>query len=167
MPSSAFGPSEIHQALGMYFDATGIREEVFENGGDKQSLGRTSMNGTIRNRLFELAEEDYRKFSSSLIPGEDKLLGVRLPHLRELAKEIVRGDWREYLNNAQDEYYEEIMLQGLVIGYAKAPPEEILKYIACFIPKISNWGVCDSFCTGLKLAKKAPLKWSGILSSHT
>lgn len=121
------------------------------------------MNEAIRNRLFELAEEEYRKFSSSLIPGEDKLLGVRLPHLRELAKEIAKGDWREYLSNAQDEYYEEIMLQGLVIGYAKAPPEEILKYIVCFIPKISNWGVCDSFCTGLKLAKKHPeMVWDFI-----
>jgi 3-methyladenine DNA glycosylase AlkD len=121
------------------------------------------MNQTIRERLVDLAEEDYRKFSSSLIPGEDKLLGVRLPHLRELAKEIAKGDWREYLNNAQDEYYEEIMLQGLVIGYAKASPEEILKYTALFIPKIRNWGVCDSFCTGLKLAKKQPeMVWDFI-----
>jgi 3-methyladenine DNA glycosylase AlkD len=121
------------------------------------------MNQTIRERLVDLAEEDYRKFSSSLIPGEDKLLGVRLPHLRELAKEIAKGDWREYLNNAQDEYYEEIMLQGLVIGYAKASPEELLKYTALFIPKIRNWGVCDSFCTGLKLAKKHPeIVWDFI-----
>ncbi len=121
------------------------------------------MNQTIRERLNALAEEDYRKFSSSLIPGEDKLLGVRLPHLRELAKEIAKGDWREYLDNAQNEYYEEIMLQGLVIGYAKASPEEILKYTALFIPKIRNWGVCDSFCTGLKLAKKHPeMVWDFI-----
>jgi 3-methyladenine DNA glycosylase AlkD len=121
------------------------------------------MNLIIQERLVDLAEEDYRKFSSSLIPGEDKLLGVRLPHLRDLAKEIAKGDWREYLNNAQDEYYEEIMLQGLVIGYAKASPEEILKYTALFIPKIRNWGVCDSFCTGLKLAKKQPeMVWDFI-----
>lgn len=121
------------------------------------------MNQRIRERLFDLAEEDYRKFSSGLIPGEDKLLGVRLPHLRELAKEIARGEWREYLNNAQDEYYEEIMLQGLVIGYAKASPEEILRYTGRFVPKIKNWGVCDSFCTGLKLSKKHPeMVWDFI-----
>ena len=53
------------------------------------------------------------------------------------------------------------MLQGLVIGYAKASPEEILEHIARFIPKINNWGVCDSFCTGLKLSKKHPaLVWN-------
>ncbi len=114
------------------------------------------MNQTIRERIFDRAEEEYKKFQSKLIPGEDRLLGVRLPFLRELAKEIAKEDWREYLNTAEDEYYEEIMLQGLVIGYAKASPEEILQYTARFVPKITNWGVCDSFCTGLKLAKKHP-----------
>ncbi len=122
------------------------------------------MNQTIRERIFDRAEEEYKKFQSGLIPGEDRILGVRLPYLRELAKEISKEDWREYLHNAQCEYYEEVMLQGLVIGYAKAPPEEILEYTAQFVPKITNWGVCDSFCTGLKLAKKHPqLVWDFIL----
>lgn len=121
------------------------------------------MKEIIRERLFRLAEEDYKKFSSSLIPGEDKILGVRLPYLRELAKEIAKGEWREYLATAQDEYYEDIMLQGLVIGYVKTSPEEILSYTERFVPKIRNWGVCDSFCTGLKLSKKYPeLVWDFI-----
>lgn len=121
------------------------------------------MKQTIRERIFDRAEEEYKKFQSSLIPGEDRILGVRLPYLRELAKEVSKEDWREYLNNAQGEYYEEVMLQGLVIGYAKAAPEEILEHTAQFIPKITNWGVCDSFCTGLKLAKKHPqLVWDFI-----
>ncbi len=115
------------------------------------------MNQNIRSRLFELADEEYRKFNSSLVPGENRMmLGVRLPYLRDLAKEIAKGDWQHYLDHAKEEYYEEVMLQGLVIGYAKAPPDEILEYTARFIPKINNWAVCDSFCTGLKLAKKQP-----------
>jgi 3-methyladenine DNA glycosylase AlkD len=121
------------------------------------------MNQIIREKIFALADEEYRKFQSGLIPGEERLLGVRLPDLRGLAKEIAGGDWREYLNDAQSEYFEEVMLQGLVIGYVKAAPEEILKYAAQFIPRITNWAVCDSFCTGLKLAKKHPqLVWDFI-----
>lgn len=114
------------------------------------------INQTVREKIESLADEKYRKFHSGLVPGEERILGVRMPKLRELAKEIARGDWREYLSGALDEYYEETMLQGLVIGYAKAAPEETLEYTARFIPKITNWGVCDSFCTGLKLAKKQP-----------
>jgi 3-methyladenine DNA glycosylase AlkD len=45
------------------------------------------------------------------------------------------------------------MLQGMVIGYAKADVEETLRYVADFVPKIDNWSVCDSFCSGLKFAK--------------
>lgn len=123
----------------------------------------TAMKQTIRERIFNRAEEEYKKFQSKLIPGEDRIIGVRMPYLRELAKEIAKEDWREYLNTAEDEYYEDIMLQGLVIGYAKASPEEILQYTTRFVPKITNWGVCDSFCTGLKLAKKHPqMVWDFI-----
>lgn len=32
--------------------------------------------------------------------------------LRKLAKKIIRGDWRAYLASAQDQSFEEIMLQG-------------------------------------------------------
>lgn len=121
------------------------------------------MNQTIRQRIFDRAEEDYKKFQSGPIPGEDRMLGVRLPHLRELAKEIAKEDWRGYLKTAQSDYYEEILLQGLVIGYGKAEPEETLRYATEFIPKITNWAICDSFCTGLKTAKKNPkLVWDFI-----
>lgn len=105
---------------------------------------------TIKEQLLGLADEDYRKFSAGLIPNIDNVLGIRLPVLRKLAKSLARGDWRSYLVQADSEYFEEIMLQGMVIGYAKSDVEERLRYIEGFVPKIDNWSVCDSFCTGLK-----------------
>lgn len=103
---------------------------------------------------MELAEEDYRRFASSLIPNIDNVLGVRLPALRKLATGIVKGDWRSYLASAADDYFEETMLQGMVIGYAKsADVEELLQCVADFVPKINNWSVCDSFCLGLKFTR--------------
>ncbi|MBU5299487.1 DNA alkylation repair protein [Clostridium sporogenes] len=111
------------------------------------------MNKTIREQIFELADEKYQKFSSSLLPNIDNILGVRLPQLRKLAKAIAKDDWREFMANYDSKYFEEIMLQGLVLGYAKADIEEILQYVADFVPKIDNWSVCDSFCAGLKFTK--------------
>ncbi|MBP2656681.1 MAG: alkylation repair enzyme [Firmicutes bacterium] len=108
------------------------------------------MEKTIRERLFVLAEEDYQKFSAALIPNIANVIGVRLPLLRKIAKEIVKGDWRQFMAVPESEYFEEIMLQGMVLGYAEAEVEERLSYIAAFIPRIDNWSVCDSFCTGLK-----------------
>lgn len=112
------------------------------------------MDKTMKEHLLELAEEDYRIFSSKLLPNTKHILGVRLPLLRKIAKQIVKEDWRTYLNTSSCEYYEEIMLQGMVIGYAKADIEEILAYVTEFVPKIDNWSVCDSFCTGLKITKE-------------
>lgn len=111
------------------------------------------MKHTIRKQIFELIDTDYQKFSAALIPNINNVLGVRLPELRKIAKKIAKGDWRTYLETAEDEYFEEIMLQGMVIGYVKTDIEEILSYVAAFVPKIDNWSVCDSFCTGLKFTK--------------
>ncbi|GGH23680.1 DNA alkylation repair protein [Paenibacillus segetis] len=111
------------------------------------------MEQTIRELIMELAEEDYQKFSASLIPNINNVLGVRIPLLRNLAKQIVKGDWRTYLEHADQDYFEEVMLQGIVIGYIKADIEEILQYVRDFVPKIDNWSVCDSFCVGLKFVK--------------
>lgn len=58
------------------------------------------------------------------------------------------------MEHAESDYFEEVMLQGMVLGYVKADLEEILHYIKDFIPKIDNWSVCDSFCTGLKFTLK-------------
>ncbi|WP_167957054.1 DNA alkylation repair protein [Anaerosporobacter faecicola] len=111
-------------------------------------------NQEIKEQLAELAEEKFRKFTSRLLPGGEPILGVRLPKLRSIAKQIAKGDYQTYLTVALDDSYEEIMLQGMVIGYVKAPIDEILQMIKNFLSKIDNWSVCDSFCSGLKIARE-------------
>lgn len=108
----------------------------------------------IRNKLFSLADQEYKKFHSSLCPGTNNIIGVRVPVLRDVAREIVKGDWITYLKTAENEYYEEIMLQGMVIGLAKMDLQDRLEYIKSFVPKIDNWAVCDVTCAGLKFTKK-------------
>ncbi len=113
-------------------------------------------NRRIRAELEALAEEEYGKFSSALVPGEENMLGVRLPKLRELAKKLAKEDWKDYLEHAKDDSMEETLLQGMTIGYVKASFLEINPYLDAFVPKINNWSVCDSSCTTLKIAKKEP-----------
>ncbi|HIW73958.1 MAG TPA: DNA alkylation repair protein [Firmicutes bacterium] len=109
----------------------------------------------VRAWLAAHAEEPFRRFSASLLPGTENLLGVRLPLLRRLAAEIAKGDWRGYLSAAadvQDPAFEETMLRGMVIGCAPMPMGERLAHTAAFVPAIDNWSVCDSFCAGWKAA---------------
>ncbi|MFC3799609.1 DNA alkylation repair protein [Cohnella sp. GCM10012308] len=108
---------------------------------------------SVREQLEALAEPGYQKFASSLIPNIDNLIGVRLPALRRIALAAARDDWRAWLEAAGNDVFEEIMLQAMIIGYAGMEPEERLRYIADFVPKIDNWSVCDRFCLGLKFAR--------------
>lgn len=108
------------------------------------------INDRIKDWLFLHTEEDYRKFSASLLPGTDGVLGVRLPMLRKLAKKLARGEWQEYLAGAADDSMEEIMLQGMTLGYVKASFAEKKPYLDVFVEKIDNWSVCDSTCSGMK-----------------
>lgn len=112
------------------------------------------MNYHIKETLLELAEPEYQLFTAKLLPGIPNILGIRLPKLRAIAKQLAKDNWKEYLAHATQDSFEEVMLQGMVIGYAKAELEEIVPYIINFIPKINNWSVCDSFCNTLKITNR-------------
>lgn len=110
-------------------------------------------------QLESLADEKYSKFHSNLVPGvqeEKKVLGISVPKLRAVAKELVKNcdDIDGYLLYSTDRYYEELMLKGIVIGYVKCPWEKRLEYIKVFVPQISDWAVCDIFCGGIKPQKE-------------
>lgn len=121
------------------------------------------MINTIKQTLLDLVEPSYQEFTSKLLPGIDNILGVRLPVLRNLAKDISKDNPIAYLNVATNDSFEEIMLQGMVIGYLK-DIDLICNQIEAFLPKINNWSVCDSFCAGLKITKKKPKEmWEFIL----
>lgn len=106
----------------------------------------------IKERLLKEADETYKNFNQKLIPNINNILGVRVPILRKISKEIYKNNWQEFLK-LQPEYFEEKMLQAMVIGLVKDESLLILKYIDSFIPQIDNWAVCDCFCSSLKFAK--------------
>lgn len=124
------------------------------------------MNREIREQITKLAEPEYQEFSSKLLPGVSNILGVRLPNLRKIAKQIAKEDWRTYLKKASDASYEEIMLQGMVIGYINTNLDELIPYIIEFVPKIDNWSVCDSFCSSLKITKNDPERMWELLKTY-
>ena len=122
------------------------------------------MREKIKQDLYNLADKKYQKFHSSLCPGINNFIGIRVPVLRKYAKELIKEySISEILNDIDDELYEEIMLQAMVIGLSKDGFEEKKGYIEEFIPKIDNWAICDVFCAGLKPKKnELSLVWKFI-----
>ena len=107
----------------------------------------------VRKELFSLCDDKYKKFATSLIPNCENLMGVRIPQIRKIAKEIVKANPIDFLDNADDIYFEETMLKALIIGNMNEDIEIILEQIALFVPKITNWSLCDSFCNELKIVR--------------
>lgn len=123
-------------------------------------------NEEIRAHLFELADEKYQSFHQNLCPGIEQIIGVRIPKMREFAKELAKEDWKSYLEHAWSEYNEEIMLQGLVLGYINTDIETRLTYLAEFVPKINSWATCDSPVMGMKFIKKNQERVRGFLAPY-
>lgn len=123
-------------------------------------------NKEIRTRLESMAEAKYKEFSQALIPGCRPILGVRIPALRAFARELAKDDWRTYLDNAVDDTFEEVNLQGFVIGYAKSYYETLLPYIKNYVAKINDWSLCDGFCATLKITKKYKSEFKELLKEY-
>ena len=74
----------------------------------------------IRQDLLNLQDKKYQEFHSSLCPGTDNIIGVRIPILRNYAKKLSKQEnIKEYIFFNKTKYYEEVMLQGMLIGLTK------------------------------------------------
>lgn len=121
----------------------------------------------IKAVLNEYKDDRFKDFTSALIPGSRPIIGVRVPVLRQIAKEIVKGDWRTYLKDATEDTYEEVAIKGFVIGYVKEELGALLPYIAEHIEKIDDWSLCDGFCSNLKIVAKHPSEFLEFLLPYS
>lgn len=109
--------------------------------------------------LMSLQDVKYKDFHSSLVLNSKyEMIGVRVPIMRDIAKRIAKSNIEEFLEHAQDKYYEEVMIQGLVISHIKEE-ELFYKYFIKYINKIDNWAICDSFCSSIKIVRKYKEKY--------
>lgn len=108
---------------------------------------------SIRRRLESMADPERKKFSEKLTPGVDNMLGLSMPSIREMAREIAAGDWRAYSSVNDCVYHEETMLRGLAICYAKVPFGEKADILEAYVSDITDWMQCDSVCSTIKPKK--------------
>lgn len=113
------------------------------------------------NYLISIKEDKYKEFHSKLCFTKYEILGIRLPIIRKIAKEISKTNYEDFLKLTKSKYYEEVLIEGLVISTIK--DETIFdKYFNKYITKIDNWGICDSFCNSLNIVIKNPTKYFNL-----
>ena len=116
--------------------------------------------------MLKLQDKKYCEFNSKLCPDTQRqILGIRIPKLKEIAKKLIQEEnWKEILETLDNQYFEEIIIKGFLIAYAKIPLEEKMDYIKKFVTEIDSWAITDSFVPALKIkSKDLELFWNFIL----
>lgn len=113
----------------------------------------------IRDKLFNEQDVEYRDFTSRTVPNisKDKIIGVRVPTLRKIAKEIVNNDYiEEFLNELPHKYHEENLLHGIILSIKYKDIDILLDKLDKFLMYVDNWIITDTISP--KLFKKYPDK---------
>lgn len=111
---------------------------------------------SITQFLIKNAEPRYKEFSKKLVPDTKyEIIGVRVPLLKKLAKNLKNTQVANDFLNTSHIYYEEWFLHGLLISQ-ESDFEKALALLDKFIPHIDNWAICDSFVSSLKIIKHYP-----------
>ena len=100
----------------------------------------------IVNKLFEYQDIKFRDFNSKLIPNINKnlIIGVKIPIIRQLAKEFIKdSDYKLFLNKLPHKYLEENILHGILISLNNNLDETLLE-LDKFLLYVDNWEVCDT-----------------------
>lgn len=100
----------------------------------------------IQERLFALQDTEYRDFSAKLNPAIDKdnVIGVRMPALKALAKELNgSADAERFITELPHRFFEEYNLHAFMLNLVK-DFDTALDRVDAFLPYVDNWATCDT-----------------------
>ena len=99
----------------------------------------------IQTRLFALQDSGYRDFHAKLIHTvpKDRIIGVRTPELRRLAKEFAKTpESEDFLRELPHTYYEEDNLHAFLLETIR-DFDRLIAELDRFLPYVDNWATCD------------------------
>lgn len=105
------------------------------------------------NYLKTFKDEKYRLFNQKIVQSKKKMIGIRTPILRKIAKQIGKNNSLSYLEVCKNHYYEEVLLEGFIISEIK-DVKTSLSYFENWILKITEWSTCDMVVSSYKIVKK-------------
>lgn len=120
----------------------------------------------VRQKLVENCDPAFREFVKPFIRTPDKIVGVRIPILHAIAKEVARTDPEGYLRERKDRSFEETVIRGLVIAYNRSDNQWRLNALKAFIPRVQDWATCDVVCAALKPLRKEREAFLAFLSPY-
>lgn len=141
----------------------------------------------VRDLLQAAADPSFKEFNDKIVNcSAAPSLGIRVPRLREIAAQVVKSGWQEYVREMEKGqasetgqearatetsgahetysdsgimYQEEHMLWGMILGKAKMTLDERTEHLALWVPGILSWADCDTCVSTFKFMKKDQKFW--------
>lgn len=104
----------------------------------------------VKAQLTDLAQgnESYAAFNKRIVNTKMPVIGVRVPDLRRLAKELAgemsAADISRLLATPSN-LYECVLLCGLLINRARISDEEAIRLTRQYLPRVDSWAHIDIF----------------------
>ena len=114
---------------------------------------------SIRETLFSLRDEKFAAFQARLIPNvaPERIIGVRTPALRKLAKTLRgSGEAEEFLKALPHDFFEENNLHAFLLCEMK-DFDACVQAVEDFLPYVDNWATCDQMSPGVFRKNKQAL----------
>ena len=102
--------------------------------------------------LFSIKDLNYAKFHSNLTKNNN-IIGIKTPILKQIAKNISKTNYIDFIELNNHKYYEEIIIHGLIITYLK-DYHLAIKLFDEYINYIESWASCDIIVCNFKIIKK-------------
>ena len=103
-----------------------------------------TLNQRILSELQLCSEEKYKIFNAKIVPTKQRMLGVRVPLLRKMAKKISQGDSDAFIQLDKKNIYEMVLLEGIVLSYVNKPFKDLVLQLETYLYKVDNWAQIDT-----------------------
>ena len=100
---------------------------------------------TVAQQLHSLADDGYAAFQRKLLPNvsPERIVGVRTPLLRSLAKELLKsGEAEAFIATLPHPTFDENQLHAFILSAMK-DCRRCLGEVERFLPFVDNWATCD------------------------
>ena len=104
--------------------------------------------------LGTLKDDKFNEFNRKIVLTNYKTLGIKIPILKSIAKEISKTDYKKFISLSNNSnIFEIVLIQSLLIASIK-DYDEFEKSVIYFAPKIDSWAICDTLASSSKIINK-------------
>lgn len=105
------------------------------------------------NYLETFQNIEKMKWAKGILNTDMPVLALKTPMIKDILKEISKGNYFSFLDLNLNKYYENSAINGFLISQIK-DFKTMVKYLDIYISEIDNWALCDLLSFNIKNREK-------------